>query len=58
MYKAIFRDGNGALHDQLIDMSPCIPFITSQMELWSECGKFAALMAHEKQMELVKIVKE
>lgn len=58
MYRATFRDGSGVLHDQLIDMSPCITFLTSQMEIWSECGKYAALLAHDRKMELVKIEKE
>lgn len=58
MYRATFRDGRGVLHDQLIDMSPCIQLLNSQMEIWSECGKYAALLAHDRKMELVKIEKE
>lgn len=58
MYKATFRDGRGMLQEQLIDMSPYIPLLTSQMEIWSECGKYAAILATERNIELIKIEKQ
>lgn len=58
MYKATFRDGRGILQEQLIDMSPYIPILTSQMEIWSECGKYAAILALDRKLELIKIEKQ
>lgn len=58
MYKATFRDGRGILQEQLIDMSPYIPILTSQTEIWSECGKYAALLALDRKFELIKIEKQ
>lgn len=58
MYKATFRDGRGMLQEQLIDMSPYIHVLTSQMEIWSECGKYAALLALDRKMELIRIEKQ
>lgn len=58
MYKATFRDGRGVIREQMIDMSPYITILTSQMEIWSECGKYAAILALDRNLELIKIEKQ